>query len=527
MAVKNTDKNVKNNKKSIGKKNIKKTLKIKEEKNNSTLNIEKSNNKENNLYRKTIEDLKKRLLESEKKVENLSIKYKKAVEIQENKIKTKYEKIIKRLEKENLEKENTKKEQKINIEPLQKKLKLLEEEKNKLEIEKDKIYKKNLKLEKYSNTKTSEKETIKSLEKKLRESEKEKNYLKIKLKETIENIKKERKVLSKDELKEKKENIKLLKIIQRQTKELEKKRELIKKEQDKLKEIKNTIESSAKNIVSTMNKSKNTGNIKDDDSTQDIMPELESEEEKRIVRLASLLSTAIEKQREIKDRETEKEKLSSDEEERLNKTADKLERMSENGLEGSDNKEEKLKKRAFTIIDKIENSRIEINEGTPEDKNTQNVIYSEDTEEDKDSNEENLKKDKTKLSKNDFKPVINVTVQSDKESAKLQKPETTLKPASEMPTMRMKLLDDVDEYEKRLVITYGFDNMPENTYYSKYKKILRNAARITLLGNLQEGLDMFKLVKEQNLPKEYKDMIEKNIQDITYYLRGLHRVRME
>ena len=93
--------------------------------------------------------------------------------------------------------------------------------------------------------------------------------------------------------------------------------------------------------------------------------------------------------------------------------------------------------------------------------------------------------------------------------------------------MRMKLLDDIDDYEKKLVITYGFDNMPENTYYSKYKKILRNAARISLFGNLQEGLEMFKLIRDQNIPDEYKQMIDKNIQDITYYLRGLHRVRME
>jgi len=111
--------------------------------------------------------------------------------------------------------------------------------------------------------------------------------------------------------------------------------------------------------------------------------------------------------------------------------------------------------------------------------------------------------------------------------SKLNKPETTLKPASELPVMRMKLLGDYDEYEHRLIITYSFDNMPENLYYSKYKKILSNAARITLLGNLQEGLEMFNLVKDQNLPQEYKDMIDKNIQDITYYVRGLHRVRME
>ncbi len=98
---------------------------------------------------------------------------------------------------------------------------------------------------------------------------------------------------------------------------------------------------------------------------------------------------------------------------------------------------------------------------------------------------------------------------------------------SDMPIMRMKLDKDDDIYEERLVITYTFDNMPENRVYSKYKKILRNAVRITLLGNLQEGLELFNIIKNQNISAEYKSMIDKNIADITYYLRGKHRARLE
>lgn len=98
---------------------------------------------------------------------------------------------------------------------------------------------------------------------------------------------------------------------------------------------------------------------------------------------------------------------------------------------------------------------------------------------------------------------------------------------SDMPIMRMKLDKDDDIYEDRLVITYTFDNMPENRVYSKYKKILRNAVRITLLGNLQEGLELFNIIKNQNISEEYKSMIDRNISDITYYLRGKHRARLE
>ena len=209
--------------------------------------------------------------------------------------------------------------------------------------------------------------------------------------------------------------------------------------------------------------------------------------------------------REQKETE-EKEKNSelSEGEERLNRAAEQLEAMAEN--------EDNLK-RKFTIIDKIENSRVEINEGYSTTAGGQNIVAK--------PQDENSPQNQMPV------PNITVKVEAPKESSKLAKPETQLKPASETPTMRMKLLDDTDDYEKKLVITYGFDNMPENTYYSKYKKILRNAARISLLGNLQEGLEMFKLIREQKIPEEYKQMIDKNIQDITYYLRGLHRVRIE
>lgn len=83
--------------------------------------------------------------------------------------------------------------------------------------------------------------------------------------------------------------------------------------------------------------------------------------------------------------------------------------------------------------------------------------------------------------------------------------------------------DDYERYDDKLVLTYLFDNMPNNLSFSKFKQPLRNACRITLLGNLEEGLNQFKNLKEQRIPDEYKDMIEKNIRDIKYYLRGKYR----
>ena len=86
------------------------------------------------------------------------------------------------------------------------------------------------------------------------------------------------------------------------------------------------------------------------------------------------------------------------------------------------------------------------------------------------------------------------------------------------------LRDDEDEkYGKHLKLTYLFDSMPENARFSKFKKPLRNACRITLLGNLEEGLGLFDTLKQQPLPPEYKEMIDKNIRDVKYYLRGKYR----
>ena len=365
--------------------------------------------------------------------------------------------------------------------------------------------------------KDSSKETlkeIKELRKKLKESEEEIKELTSKLKEALAELKKSKKnklAISKEDKNQFKENIKILKKIKRENEILDKKRELLKKEAQKVKAIRSNIKDSARDIASTIRNSQVNYYGSGDKADSNLNPEYPTDSlnitdnEEELKKLATILCAAMDDYREQKETE-EKEKNSElyEGEERLNRAAEQLEAMSEN--------EDNLK-RKFTIIDKIENSRVEINEGYSTTAGGQNIVVK--------PQDENAPQNQMPV------PNITVKVEAPKESSKLAKPETQLKPASETPTMRMKLLDDTDDYEKKLVITYGFDNMPENTYYSKYKKILRNAARISLLGNLQEGLEMFKLIREQKIPEEYKQMIDKNIQDITYYLRGLHRVRIE
>ena len=501
------------------KKTSKKTASIK------SIKKEKSTNSENKL----VERLQLKLEKSEDKIIELNEKYKKIIDIQKQKLENKYKKteekykkIVKNLE-DNLKKSTAEnlgssKSNKSELSKLQKKIEQLESKNAKLEAEKIKAEAKISKTARVERVaKDSSKETlkeIKELRKKLKESEEERKELTSKLKEALAELKKSKKnklAISKEDKNQFKENIKILKKIKRENEILDKKRELLKKEAQKVKAIRSNIKDSARDIASTIRNSQVNYYGSGDKADSNLNPEYPTDSlnitdnEEELKKLATILCAAMDDYREQREIE-EKEKNSelSEGEERLNRAAEQLEAMSEN--------EDNLK-RKFTIIDKIENSRVEINEGYSTTAGGQNIVAK--------PQDENAPQNQMPV------PNITVKVEAPKESSKLAKPETQLKPASETPTMRMKLLDDTDDYEKKLVITYGFDNMPENTYYSKYKKILRNAARISLLGNLQEGLEMFKLIREQKIPEEYKQMIDKNIQDITYYLRGLHRVRIE
>ena len=489
-------------------------------------------------YKELSEELKLKLQQSEEKIAELNKKYKKVVDIQKKKIEDKYKKIIEDLESKKSIPARTQSNN-AEINKLQKRLEKLEKTNQKLEEEKRKIELKNEELKQKakealkskseitSKTAKTDKEAlkeIKALKEQLLESEQEKKELKSKLREAVadlKNAKKNTNKLSKEDKEQYKENLRILKQIEKESKALDRKRELLKKEEEKLKEIRGDIKSSAKDIASTMKKSYVTADDDEAESSGNFLSDMNAKTEEGITKLATLLCAAMDDYREQKEKEREEAEAEtvsvlSEGEERLNKASEELENLVENRLEDSDStKDENLSKRPFTIIDKIENSRVEINEGYTPPAGGQTIVSSPDSTQ------------QIGQAPQAQQPNITVKVEAPKESAKLAKPESQLKPASETPTMRMKLLDDIDDYEKKLVITYGFDNMPENTYYSKYKRILRNAARISLFGNLQEGLEMFKLIRDQNIPDEYKQMIDKNIQDITYYLRGLHRVRME
>ena len=499
---------------------VKKTSK----KNSSIKSIKKTSIKEKsiNAENKLVERLQLKLEKSEEKIIELNEKYKKIIDIQKQKLEDKYKKteekykkIVKKLEdnlkKSSVENLETSKSNKSELEKLQKRIELLESKNAKLESEKIKAQ------EKISKSSQTDKDAlknsineIKELRKKLKESEEERKELTFKLKEAIAELKSGKKnKLSKEDKNQFKENIKILKRIKKENAILDKKRELLRKEAEKVKAIRSNIKDSARNIASTIRNSQvNYYGNKDGESN--LNPEYPTDSlnitdtEDGLKKLATILCAAMDDYREQKEAEEKKLEMSEGEE-RLNKAAEQLEAMAEN--------EDNNLKRPFTIIDKIENSRVEINDGYSSTTGGHPIVAK--------PQDENTPQPQAPI------PNITVKVEAPKESSKLAKPETQLKPASETPTMRMKLLDDTDDYEKKLVITYGFDNMPENTYFSKYKKILRNAARISLLGNLQEGLEMFKLIRAQNIPEEYKQMIDKNIQDITYYLRGLHRVRIE
>ena len=460
----------------VKKTNKKASKNINKKKSSTILKKSKSKNNEKSLSEK----LRLKLKKSEEKIIELNKKYKKIIDIQKQKLENKYKKIVQKLEnnlkKSSVENSETAKSNKSKLDKLQKRIELLERKNAKLEAEKIKTEEKSSKrvqIDKDS-LKNSIKE-IKELRKKLKESEEERKELTYKLKEAITQLKNNKKnKLSKEDKNQFKENIKILKRIKKENVILDKKRELLRKEAEKVKAIRSDIKDSARNIASTIRNSQVNYYESKDTGESNLNPKYHTDSlnitdtEDGLKKLATILCAAMDDYREQK--------------------------------EGKESKQTEVGP-TYSSKNKEQTKKEETIEAKPQDAN--------------------IPQPQAPI------PNITVKVEAPKECLKLTKPETQLKPASETPTMRMKLLDDTEDYEKKLVITYGFDNMPENTYFSKYKKILRNAARISLLGNLQEGLDMFKLIRAQNIPEEYKQMIDKNIQDITYYLRGLHRVRLE
>lgn len=106
--------------------------------------------------------------------------------------------------------------------------------------------------------------------------------------------------------------------------------------------------------------------------------------------------------------------------------------------------------------------------------------------------------------------------------AQNKKLESILKNKTDNNNLRASNIFNDTNKKAKISLSYNFDNMPIGKYYSKYKRILRNAYDTTVIGNLEEGLNVFRTLKTQNIPKEYKDMIEKNIEDIAFYIKNYY-----
>ncbi|MCB1175696.1 MAG: hypothetical protein KDK39_19130, partial [Leptospiraceae bacterium] len=80
-----------------------------------------------------------------------------------------------------------------------------------------------------------------------------------------------------------------------------------------------------------------------------------------------------------------------------------------------------------------------------------------------------------------------------------------------------------------LTLTYDFSKIPDSfklsadyhtmefAYY-KYKPMLVKAQEFTRRKMLKNALNYYRVIKSQNIPTEFKRMINRNIQDITEYL---------
>ena len=93
---------------------------------------------------------------------------------------------------------------------------------------------------------------------------------------------------------------------------------------------------------------------------------------------------------------------------------------------------------------------------------------------------------------------------------------------------KSKLYEKKQQILKRGVkLSYLFENMPESSSFSKFKTVLRSACKYAFQGQLEEGLNLFKTIREQKIPDEYKKMIDVNISDIEMVLSNLFLIDKE
>lgn len=67
---------------------------------------------------------------------------------------------------------------------------------------------------------------------------------------------------------------------------------------------------------------------------------------------------------------------------------------------------------------------------------------------------------------------------------------------------------------KRVRLSFSFRNLFTNKIYNKYKDILNKAAILVAERRLDEALDYYYTIRDQNIPNVFKMMIQQNIDDI-------------
>lgn len=92
------------------------------------------------------------------------------------------------------------------------------------------------------------------------------------------------------------------------------------------------------------------------------------------------------------------------------------------------------------------------------------------------------------------------------------------------PSMMMPSMMPQQPYEKPkkpkrslkepIQLTYDFTNLFQNRYYRKYRDMLNEAATLVAEKKLDEALEFYYVIQDQNIPHSFKIMIQQNIRDI-------------
>ncbi len=80
---------------------------------------------------------------------------------------------------------------------------------------------------------------------------------------------------------------------------------------------------------------------------------------------------------------------------------------------------------------------------------------------------------------------------------------------------RRKASREAEKKKKPLKLTFDFKDMFHNKSYLKYREILNEAAQLVSEKKLDEALDYYNVILDQDIPKAFKLMIKQNIADIT------------